>query len=184
MTTRVLAVDPGALRLGWALLDDGGDPYRYIESGIYGIERGDDEPFQGYRDRLRDYWRALSPTLVERTAPDVLVAELLPAVGAGNFIAATQSELAKTAFLILELEALRQGVRVERIAANTIKKRLTGSGKATKVRVRNAVCEVLPELLSRKADWTTIFDEPDAIGVGLVALGYKHNGRTNRRTAA
>ena len=94
-------------------------------------------------------------------------------MGGGNFVAATQSELAKTALLVIEVTAIRMGIEVQRLAANTIKKSLTGSAKASKVKVRDVVLEVFPDLLPRKRELTIVADESDAIGTGLVALGYK-----------
>jgi hypothetical protein len=157
--------------MGWSLVGREGDEYQYITSGVQGLAREDGESFQAYRDRLRDYWLWEAEEFL--VGADFLAYEALPAVGSGNFVAATQSELAKTAILVIEVIALQRGLEVKRIAANTIKKNLTGNGRATKVHIRNSVIDVFPELLPRRRELTTIADESDAISIGLAALGYK-----------
>ena len=178
--TRILAIDPGALRLGWALVERKGDTYNLLESGIKGLDRDADEPFSDYRRRLIKYWSLEWSRLLYRlnnTYGPVhnIASERLPAVGGGNFIAATQSELAKVVITVCQtLAEISLVIIWNEWAANTVKKNLTGNAKATKVNIRNAVIEVFPELKPRKKE--ILADETDAIGIGLVALGYKHNG--------
>src|SRR3954470_4313696 len=100
--SKVLAIDPGAKRLGWAVLEetDKNKPPIYHGSGYFGVERGGNdgkenkEPYQKYRLRLVDFWIKQAPIMFNRYKPDVVVAEIVPPVGGGNFVVATQSQLA------------------------------------------------------------------------------------------
>ena len=176
---RGIFIDPGAIRLGWAILETGP---KYIASGISGLKRpvmgikpnGKPklQPFQEYKLALEDYWGQEGPRLLDLYQPSVLCNEILPAVGGGNFTVATQSELAKTALTCVHVLALERGMEVYQIGANTIKLKVGQSGSASKVRVRNGVIAMLPELAPRIKDWTSAkaMDEPDAIAVGLTYL--------------
>lgn len=170
---RVLGLDPGALRMGYACIEADGPSYYLAASGIKGLARGENEDFQDFRLRLIDYWCEQFPTILDLWRPNLIVSETVPAVGGGNFIAATQSELAKTAITTCQAIAFLNSYEWKQIAANSIKKRLTGNAKATKVGVRNAVIEIFPELAPRKKELTTYADESDAIGTSLVGAGYK-----------
>ena len=176
---KVLALDPGALRMGWACVSHTDNQYTLIASGVYGLERPEGEAFQLYRRRLIAHWCRHFPIWLEQLEPDQVVSEVIPAVGGGNFVAATQSELAKTVVTTCQVIAHFKDVPWGEWAANTVKKNLTGSGKATKVAVRNAVISVFPELEPRKKELTEVADESDAIGIALVAMGYKY-GKTPR----
>ena len=177
-STRTLAIDPGALRLGWAIVEREGTKFNLLDSGITGLVRNQDEPFSDYRRRLIRFWLEEWPKLRWKMPIQSVASERLPAVGGGNFIAATQSELAKVVISVCQAQVWSETDTLEftwnELAANTVKKNLTGNAKATKVNIRNAVMEVFPELKPRKKE--ILADETDAIGIGLVALGYKNDG--------
>jgi Holliday junction resolvasome RuvABC endonuclease subunit len=178
MQTRVLAFDPGAKRCGWACLDDhshvGPD---LAGSGVFGLERRlngkKKEEFQKYRLRLLPFFVESVGDLIDEYAPQEIVTEIVPAVGGGNFIAATQSELAKVLVTVVQVIAYLEGIEISQVSAGTVKRNIGGKKDATKVAVRNGVFKFLPELAERKGEWTKLFDEPDAIAVGLCHLGYK-----------
>lgn len=173
---RTLNFDPGAERCGWAVLEgDGKTPPIYVESGVVKCKRKDKEEFQEYKLRLEEYWAYFTPALLNKYLPDKVTNETVPAVGGGNFIPATQSELAKAVITAVHVIAYDRQYSVDQIAAVTIKKRIGGKKSATKVAVRNGVIVFLPELLPRKFQWQAGkegFDEPDAIATGLAYLGY------------
>lgn len=172
-----MAIDPGALRLGYSMISRL-DTSSYVlhESGVIGLTRNDKEAYAAYRHRLIDFWMEKFPDLIKDV--DLIVSEQVPAVGGGNFIAATQSELVKAVVTTCQVIAKQQGVPWREIAGSTIKKQLTGNGRATKVGVRNAVIGVFPELEPRKKELTVVADESDAIGIGLVGLGFR-KGKDN-----
>lgn len=169
--SKVLAIDPGAKRLGWAVLDDHhDDDVKLIDSGILGVDRGDGEAFQAYKLRLINYFAQKVPVLLRKHLPTVVVSETQPAVGGGNFIAATQSELAKTAVTIFHAFAYAGSLKVIQIGASTIKKAATGDSKATKAKVRNSVIKVFPDIAEELKKETTgekKWDRSDAIAIGL-----------------
>lgn len=178
---RVLALDPGAERMGYAILerpeDDKNKPCRRIGSGFLGIKRdsneSEKEAYQQYRLRLIDYWIAETPTLLNSFTPDVVVSEIVPVVGGGNFVVATQSQLASTAITVVQAVARQRGLKVEQLGATTVKAKIGGRKKATKVQVRNGVFKLLPGSEVFKKQWTVLFDESDAHAIGLTYLGYK-----------
>src|SRR4051812_7190300 len=108
MSHRILGIDPGALRLGWAVVETSIDGFKLVDSGILGLERGELK-FSEYRMDLIQYWVKRFPML-QAMGCDFWYAERLPAVGGGNFVAATQSELAKTALTTLQALACLNGI--------------------------------------------------------------------------
>lgn len=179
---KVLAIDPGAERCGWCVLE--GDPERkgnkppeWVGSGIFGLKRGGNkrtpEPFQQYRLRLVDFWIKTTPHLLDCYHPDVVVSEIVPAVGGGNFRAATQSQLAETAATVLITLVRLNAIPVEQIGATSVKARIGGSKKATKVGVRNGVFRFMPETKDKfEKAWKVVHDESDAFGVALTYFGF------------
>lgn len=176
---RVLAIDPGAVRLGWSVVNQPQDgPLEVVDSGILGLERGrngaKNEEFQVYKLRLIDYFVQKVPVLLRKYLPTTLVNEIQPAVGGGNFIAATQSELAKTALTVFQTFALAGAIRVEQLGSTTIKKRVANDGRATKAKIRNAVVEYFPDLGEELKRETTgpkpVWDRSDALATALAYL--------------
>jgi Holliday junction resolvasome RuvABC endonuclease subunit len=170
---RCLGIDPGALRLGWAVTENDGDDFQLLHSGITTITRAENETYSAYRIALIKYWVRMFPHYVTNYKVNKIVMEQLPAVGSGNFAAATQDQLAKTVATTIQAMCSYLGWEWKEVAATTVKKKLTGNGHATKVKVRDAVIGVFPHLASRKKELTEHADESDAIGISLVGLGYQ-----------
>lgn len=186
MSKRVLSIDPGALRLGYSIIERDHLGFRLVVSGVFGLTREDNENFQVYKKRLLEYWYHQSTILLKSVDIDEVVFEQVPAVGGGNFVG-PQSELVKMVVTVLQLRCLDYNIPYRELTARTIKSNLTGNSRATKVQVRNAVISAFPELEPRKAELTKVADESDAIGIGLVAHGYKvkkANGKTRTRKAS
>lgn len=169
-----LNFDPGAERMGWSVLeaqpDSKGISVTYIDSGITECKREADEDYQPYKLRLIKFWTFVAPAMIEKHKPDVIVSEILPAVGGGNFVVATQSELAKAAVTVIHSQAFWNDIPVYQVGATTVKKVVGGKSKATKVGVRNGVIALFPELAPRRVDWIKVFDESDAIAIGATHL--------------
>jgi Holliday junction resolvasome RuvABC endonuclease subunit len=169
---RGLSFDSGAERMGFAVLEgDGETAPVYIDSGIKKYPRGKTD-FQPYKLRLIEHWTFMGPAMLAAYHPDFVVAETVPAVGFGNTV---QAELAKAAITTVLAMAFERSIPVYQIAATTVKKRIGGHGKATKVQVRNGVIQLLPELAPRRMEWQDAkktMDESDALGIGLAELGY------------
>lgn len=185
----ILALDPGAERMGWCVLLRDGKRFkssiRCVASGFFGVAREPNSSttktdFQPYRLSLLDFWIEKAAELIDRYEPTEIVSEIIPAVGGGNFVVATQSHLALCAITTVQVVAKQHGVPVRQIGATSVKKAIGGNGEATKVQVRNGVFLVLPELEDRKKEWTKVFDVSDAVAIGLSHMGYK-NPRTEGR---
>lgn len=173
----VLSFDPGAKRCGWAHLDllwTDQTPALYW-SGISGLERernGKKVPYQEFRLDLIDYWKDEAYNKISQCKPDVVATETVPVVGGGNFVLAADSQLVATVVTTIQTIAKLEGVEVVQVAANTVKKHI-GLGGTSKARVRNGVLSVFPELEPRRKEFVKVFDETDAIAVGLTHLGVK-----------
>jgi Holliday junction resolvasome RuvABC endonuclease subunit len=172
---RILAFDPGAKRCGFAVLEESAakPTFLYITSGISGIERGEKEAYQEYRLRLVEFWVVEAANLLAQYEPDHIIAEIVPAVGGGNFVVATQSQLALCVVTTIQSIAVTQGIEFSQVAAGKVKRNIGGVKDASKIKVRNRVLEVFPDLANRKKDWIKVFDETDAISIALYKLGYK-----------
>jgi Holliday junction resolvasome RuvABC endonuclease subunit len=173
---RVLSFDGGAFRMGWGCIEGGPKVAPvYIGSGIEGITKMEGEKDQAYRLRLIEFWCRTGPALLDRYEPDLVATETLPLFGGDGFSNNVQSKLVATALTTLQAMCVLHRKNVTQIAAISVKARIGGTKKASKVAVRNGVITLLPDLAPRKFDWTEskkAMDEPDALGVGLVALGY------------
>lgn len=187
MSERLLAFDPGAERQGWAVLTRDAKrfknkPPEYDGMGYFGVPRKVNESsqkkkdFQPYRLSVIDLWIEQTPILIERYEPDEIVSEIVPPVGGGQFVVATQSHLALCAITTVQTVAKQHGIPVHQIGATTIKARIGGGKKATKVAVRNGVIKLMPSLADFKKEWTKVFEISDAFGAGLAHWGYK-NGK-------
>lgn len=172
---RILAFDPGAKRCGWSVLEEAESKpaFLYIDSGIAGIVRGKKEAYQEYRLRLVNYWVIKTETLLTRYEPDHIIAEIVPAVGGGNFVVATQSQLALCVVTTIQAVAVWEGIEFSQVAAGKVKRNIGGVKDASKAKIRNQVLDIFPGLADRRKEWMKTFDEPDAIAIGLHKLGYK-----------
>jgi Holliday junction resolvasome RuvABC endonuclease subunit len=101
--------------------------------------------------------------------PTVMVTEIIPVKGFNDM---GQAYLALSVVSAMVGYAMGQGINCEQIGATTVKARIGGSNKATKVRVRNGVWQLIPDLQKKASQWKKVFDESDAVAVGLAYLGY------------
>lgn len=153
--------------MGWSVLEDGPT---YVDSGVLGLHREEDNSWQNYRLDLIEYWTINAYSLLHY-APTHFANETMPIISSGK--GSAQSVLANAAIATVQAMMIIEGIPIQQIAAVSVKARIGGGKSATKVGVRNGVISLLPELAARKSDWTKRMDESDAIGVGLVALGHR-----------
>lgn len=177
MSERIIGFDSGAKRMGWAALEREGPKQipTHLGLGYFGVERevnGSKTKYQEYRLQLIDFWIAKSPELFDRYRPDSIVCEIIPVVGGGNFVAATQSQLAATAITVVQVIAKQYGIPVYQIGATSVKAKIGGGKKATKVKVRNGIINIMPELEQYRKEWTKVFDVSDAVAIALAHWGY------------
>jgi Holliday junction resolvasome RuvABC endonuclease subunit len=173
---RILAFDPGAERCGWAVLEGNGQiqPVR-VDSGVIRVPRQSDEKHEAYKLRLIHYWTFAGPKLLNDYVPDLVLNETVPAIGFNT----VQGQLAQAQIIAVQTLALEREFLIKQIAATTVKVKIAGAKTATKVKVRNGVIQLLPELAPRKFEWTKEFEEPDALAIGLAELGYTNTQKVN-----
>jgi Holliday junction resolvasome RuvABC endonuclease subunit len=179
---RVLAFDPGADRMGYALLETGPKEIMsgmesHPSSGIKGVEKLEGETYQDHRLRIIEYWAHTTNDLIKLFEPDMIVNEIVPPTG-GNIGNLIHRQKAMAAITAVQVVAIQSGIQIKQIAASTVKKQIGGSGKATKVAVRNGVLKLLPSTERFKPEWKSVFDHSDAFAVGLTSLGYKNEKGT------
>jgi Holliday junction resolvasome RuvABC endonuclease subunit len=178
---RILSLDVGSKRMGWAVLDFSdvqfGDQrnIRYVASGVLGLDQEPDQKFNDYRLQIIDYWVSVGQNLLDLHQPYIVVNEIMPMVDPQRGrAAATQSVLAISAITAFQTICVLNKIPVHQIAAVTVKKRITGNAKATKVQVRNGLFEMVPILEAlKKPTWkgsTRWEDESDAVAVGVAYL--------------
>ncbi len=129
---RVLGVDPGLTRTGWALVTVVGGRYRLLGSGVIAPRAAGE-----LGARLADGYRRFTAILAEYR-PSLLVMEDL-------FTAPRYPNAAlKMAHLrgVLCLAAELSGVEVVSLTATTVKQRLTGNGHASKEQVQRMVFQL------------------------------------------
>lgn len=175
---RVLGIDPGAIRCGWAVIEGTEFQPKEVASGFLGLERhvnnGKAEEFQKYRLRLMDFWIDQTEVLLATYFPDIVVNEIVPPVG-GNIANGIQRQLATTAVTTIQIVSKQQGYRVEQVGASTVKRRIGKTGRATKIAVRSGVYQLMPSMREKyHREWTKTFDHCDAVAIALTSLGYKN----------
>lgn len=166
-TKIVLGFDPGALRTGYAVVAYGDGGFSLLDSGVIHIPRRDMK-YNEYRREIQRQWFDLFPNMVWLNKPNQIYSEMLPITGG----AAVQRVLGLGMVITCQTLALEKGIPWEEVSAITVKKRVTGSHKATKPKVRDAVIAVFPELQQRKKELTGIWEESDAIAIALTGAGY------------
>lgn len=172
---RVLAFDPGGEKMGWAVVEEGP---AYINSGIEEWRRGEAEKYQSYRLRLIQFWSYMGGALLDAYKPNLVVSEIVPAVSGGTMASGAQRALAATAITAVQTIAYERGYAVSQIGATTVKVKIAGKKTATKPKVRDGVYTLLPQVKDRHREWSgkgAKFDEPDALAVALVSLGYTNS---------
>ena len=130
---RVLGVDPGSLRSGWAVLEGTADRPRLIACGE--IALGAARPFA---ERLATL-HARTASIAAKHRPEVAAVEA-PFHGVS---ARSALQLAHARGVVLAALAAA-GVPVVEYAPATVKKSVTGSGRADKAQVQAMVARLVP----------------------------------------
>ena len=126
---RILGIDPGLQRTGWAVVALDRFQPRVIEAGIIRTRAGD-----GLERRLREIHQGLIEVIRE-SAPAAAVVESLYA----HYRHPRTAILMGHARGVIFLAAAEQDLPVKSYSATRIKKALTGNGRASKVQVQKTV---------------------------------------------
>ncbi len=154
-TRRILGVDPGLNITGYGVIEPGLHGPRVCEAGVLRSLSG--RANADMAERLRNLYASIVEVL-DQFQPTVMVVEQLYA----------HYEHPRTAILmghargVLILAGAQRGLNVHSYNATTIKKTITGSGRAPKAQVQRAV--------QRELGLATIPDPPDVADALAVAL--------------
>lgn len=160
---RIISLDPGAERSGWAVLETGP---AYLFSGYVSYPRGD-YAFQKYKLDLIDCWQMVANKLLDQWQPDAVVSETVPSRGANI---PEQLYLANTQITAFHTVAFERKLPIYQVSARTVQKAIALRGKSkgiTKPQVRKGVLLHFPELKKKFSENMKVFEESDAIAIGL-----------------
>ena len=156
---RVLGVDPGLVRTGWALVTaDGGTTV--LDAGL--IAPDPSAPFEA---RLAQGFAAFAAVLGEQQ-PDLVVLEDIYTAPGHPKSALLMAHMRG----VLCLAVHQHGIALRSLTASTVKQRLTGNGRASKEQVRGMVfqlCRLPPQRV--RADVT------DAIALAIAGLSQERH---------
>lgn len=153
---RILGVDPGLQRTGYAVIDCAASVERpeIIEAGVFRLTRG-----ASVADRLVELDRDLADA-IERLRPGAAAVEKL----FSHYKRPTTAVVMGHARGVILLAVARAGLPLHELEPATIKKSLTGAGRASKEQVQRAVQGQL-----RLAAMPEPADVADAIAIALCA---------------
>ena len=137
----VLGIDPGMINLGWGSVSLENEVLSLGLSGLISHPRDTAIPFNEYLNAGINQIADRFPIVLSLVRSTIIAAESVPSGRLGS-----RSELVVAAITSCKVIAFQWGIPWYDIAANTVKKRMTDNGKATKVQVRNAVIERFPEI--------------------------------------
>ena len=142
----ILGLDPGLLRLGIAGIETHGDEIKLITYGFISHTRNSNSSFNehlnlGIRQIVDQF-----PRILNEIHPVLIISELVPPGRLGK-----NSELVIAAITTCKVIAFQWGIVWKDIAANTVKKEITDDGRASKVKIKNAVLDLFPEMIDHHA---------------------------------
>jgi crossover junction endodeoxyribonuclease RuvC len=154
--TRVLGIDPGLVRTGWAVLEPVGMRARVLGHGV--IAPPPDAPLAA---RLAHGARQLREVLA-KFGPELVALEEIFTAPRHPRSALLMAHMRGAICLVLE----EAGIPIVPLTATTVKQRLTSSGHASK--------EQIQRMVARLTDLDTSgrirLDETDAVALALAAL--------------
>ena len=147
----ILGLDPGTARVGWGVVETNGTNYESVAFGL--IETDKDMLAE---DRLNDIFEAVN-TLIKQYKPvAVSIEDLFFSTNAKTAIAVGQARG------VLLLACAKHHIHTASYSPLTIKRAITGDGKADKGQVQYMVTKQLHLLETPKPD-----DVADALAIAL-----------------
>lgn len=147
----VLAIDPGSVTAGYALLEKQGRKICYLESGILKFNAKDE-----FLHRVKEIYQQ-TLALVERLNPDEIALESLIFVKSPTAL----MKLAQSRGTMLAALTQKYHEKIYEYSPNLVKQTVTGHGHANK----EGVQKILEQQLGIK-DFKT-HDESDAVAIAL-----------------
>lgn len=138
----VVGIDGGMVRLGLGAVSIQNGAIDLVTYGLISNPRGE-EPFNeflttGITQITNDF-----PRFIDLVKPGLIVSETIPAGKLGS--SDSQVIAAVTTCHVL---AIQFGIEWRNVAANTVKKELTGDYRASKTLVRNTVLDMFPDTIA------------------------------------
>ncbi len=141
---RILGLDPGMTRLGVsAVTIYNGEPV-LLTYGMIENPRDPNDTFNQHLNKGIHQIIADLPKLFDVISPTAICAEIVPVGRLGS-----NTELVVAAITTAKVLAYQFGIPWYDYGANTVKKQVTGDGRATKVKVRNSTMALFPQLNER-----------------------------------
>ncbi len=151
MSVRILAIDPGSRKTGFAIIEVKGKKFTYIDSGVIDFYQGKE-----FLERLGDIHR-MTQELVVKYQPDEVAIESL--IYVKSHTALIKLSQARGAMLGALVDALPG--KIYEYSPNLIKQMSTGHGHATKERMQKSL-----QLVFGVREFSG-HDESDALAVAL-----------------
>ncbi len=153
----ILGIDPGTATTGYGVINTKGNDFDVVKWGL--IETDKD----GLKERRLDVIYQETLKIIKTYKPDLFVMEkIFFASNAKTVIAVGQAQG------VMLLAASHQSIRVAEYAPGTIKKVITGSGRANKKEVQQAIRKLLGNKVKSEAHKKTHFDNAaDALAIAL-----------------
>ncbi len=141
---QILGLDGGMTRLGIGVVKVEDDQVRLVTHGLIYHPRDPEQKFNqhlnsGIAQIVTDF-----PRLLDLTKPDLIISEYIPAGKLGS-----NDSLIIAAVTTCKVIAFQFGIDWVDIAASTVKKELTGDGRASKILIRNTVFDLYPLVEAR-----------------------------------
>jgi crossover junction endodeoxyribonuclease RuvC len=153
----ILGIDPGTATTGYGLVNLNGNGNEVVAWGLIETDK------KLLKERRLDFIFEETLNLINTHKPDVFVIEkVFFATNAKTAIAVGQAQG------VMLLAAGKSKIKVEEYAPGTIKKMITGSGRANKKDVQSAIRKILGSRVKSKAHQKTHFDNAaDALAIAL-----------------
>ncbi|HXH73730.1 MAG TPA: crossover junction endodeoxyribonuclease RuvC [Bacteriovoracaceae bacterium] len=151
----VLAIDPGSVTAGYAILQKEGRKINYLTSGILKFKAQDD----GFLDKVKDIYDQ-TMKLLDQYTPDEIALESLIFVKSPTALI----KLAQSRGVMLAALAQKYDKKIFEYSPNTVKATVTGHGHADK--------EGIQKVLGQQLGITEFksHDESDALAIALCHL--------------
>lgn len=156
----ILGIDPGTATTGYGLVEQNGEGTKVIKWGL--IETNKD----GFKENRLEFIHKETLNILNKYSPDLFVMEkIFFSNNAKTAIAVGQAQG------VMLLAASHAKVRVVEYAPGTIKKMITGNGRAKKKEVQTAIRKLLGNAVKSAAHKKTHFDNAaDALAIAMTHI--------------
>lgn len=163
---KLLAIDPGFKRFGYAIFNDKAD---LLLHDVYSTrERDKDEKYQSYLNSGIESMYHWFIDLLEEHQITNIIAEIIPPISnKGNFGISPQLPLVISVLAVCKILAYEDEINWKDVSARSVKSMIVGDSSASKAVIRRAVLAKYPEVQKKRKLGDIPFDETDAICIGM-----------------